>query len=1307
MQVDFEIIIDQAQSESALRATLKSLEGQADGRLRCTVLLTENSDASAEAAIGTRPYATEFRQLGGASTEDAVLRQLKNSPAKLAMILPAGGVLHPNALQALTDALGQNGATLATGPLLYTTQDGEQDRICPRPFGPSALLDPMPIVPDLCAGSPSALVEYALWSRGAAEATQAKALVHRLLLAGEQYACTQEDIATIPGPPPQKARATGAAYAPIFGRNTISQSEAETLAAVASGDIDLPELKKIVTRLRSPMLNVALSDSLQQAGAAPEMAEALFDWVDWSRGPVQWVVPQRPLPTPPLFSIVIATFNAAKDLPDTLRSIQEQQRGDVEVIVVDGGSRDATLTVAQDWNTVVSVCFSQPDRGLYEALNKGLQIARGHLIGIVGAGDCYLPGALDVVARKHIEAEADIYGGQTLEQTPEHTIHLRKDEPWGFNAFISGGPVGHNGMFASRHAYTTVGGFGQTYPMAEDTRWMHRAIRAQLSFCYVPQPVVLFPLTGMSNNNPDIIWQEAHALIQQNFPQIEIPREDALKLLYTARGWCAPEEITPVIARYNHIPLKISLALALEAEGVEPARQRQIIDGLPWREAAPLYAKNGIRWMDKAPAPQPALSIIIPCYNAARYLPAALISILTQDFENYEVVLVDDGSSDHTLATAKAFAALDGRIRLFEQANAGAAEARMSGLAQAKGQYVWFFDADDALRADTLGRIASILEKLQPDAYRLSFTQCHEDGTERNVPLEDPDFAGLQVNPAQNPKLYSMLAGWSAQPWRFIVRRSFALEQELDFARGLNFEDHPYGLKLVARAHSIFVDPAVSYRYFDRPGSASKVESRRVFDFISIRRKCLDLLQAEGLLEKMPALALSYLLPVGFIRNHVPQSMQREFLLTALTDMDNSERALALRLAGHQEFALIKDLSPEGALRFTGDLLADVSYDEMMEKVIAHPFTARPCTAKAKLHPLSRTLGEHDILGLYPIEATKQFSDRPQAHAWSCGRTIWVRMDTRGFSTPHLHLKFRNIVEGQVLVIEGGGLLHSVPCVSDNIRDEQEICLPLSTSEDMLLLKIETAKLAKIDDRSSGILISAINLLNGNYASHLPASSQEPETGPILAGAGADVSALKVDVRQKIEPRPYAIIGKDCAISATFVFERGIGRIRVGDGTSIGANSLLICAHPEGISIGRNTMLSWGVTISDNNSHSVDRTLREPDPVDWSHGLAAGKMGVFKNWQDVAMAPVRIGDGVWIGFGSTIMKGVTIGDGAVIASGTTVTRDVPPYTVVAGSPARIVTRLENRSAILAQRRAAGFPDLPLPEVHFSTFSSKD
>jgi len=93
----------------------------------------------------------------------------------------------------------------------------------------------------------------------------------------------------------------------------------------------------------------------------------------------------------------------------------------------------------------------------------------------------------------------------------------------------------------------------------------------------------------------------------------------------------------------------------------------------------------------------------------------------------------------------------------------------------------------------------------------------------------------------------------------------------------------------------------------------------------------------------------------------------------------------------------------------------------------------------------------------------------------------------------------------------------------------------------------------------------------------------------------------------------------------------------------------------------------------DSNAHSLDPDIRANDAYDWKAGVDAGRIGAYKDWSQVASAPIYIEDNVWIGFECAILKGVRIGKGAVIGARSMVTRDVPPYCVYAGAPARFVS----------------------------------
>lgn len=141
-------------------------------------------------------------------------------------------------------------------------------------------------------------------------------------------------------------------------------------------------------------------------------------------------------------------------------------------------------------------------------------------------------------------------------------------------------------------------------------------------------------------------------------------------------------------------------------------------------------------------------------------------------------------------------------------------------------------------------------------------------------------------------------------------------------------------------------------------------------------------------------------------------------------------------------------------------------------------------------------------------------------------------------------------------------------------------------------------------------------------------------------------------------------IGDQSIVEARVVFERPGGTVNIGSRTFIGGSSLLCASH---INIGDDVLVSFGVTIVDHDSHSPVFSKRSQDVTMWLEGK--------KDWTHVKTNPITIQDKSWIGMHSIILEGTTIGTGAVVGAGSVVTRDVPPYTVVAGNPARIIKTL--------------------------------
>ena len=107
-------------------------------------------------------------------------------------------------------------------------------------------------------------------------------------------------------------------------------------------------------------------------------------------------------------------------------------------------------------------------------------------------------------------------------------------------------------------------------------------------------------------------------------------------------------------------------------------------------------------------------SIIIPVFNVAEYLPQAIDSVLNQDFEDLQLILVNDGSTDDSLSICQEFRGRDSRVELVEQANQGVSAARNAGLERARGTYIMFLDGDDFMEPGALSLLSQLFSR-QPD----------------------------------------------------------------------------------------------------------------------------------------------------------------------------------------------------------------------------------------------------------------------------------------------------------------------------------------------------------------------------------------------------------------------------------------------------------------------------------------------------------------------------------------------------------------------------------------------------------------
>lgn len=209
----------------------------------------------------------------------------------------------------------------------------------------------------------------------------------------------------------------------------------------------------------------------------------------------------------PLVSIVIACFNTATTLPAAIESVVAQDRDDVELIVIDGGSTDDTVGVIRRYAGVIAHWVSEPDRGIYHAWNKGVTAARGHYIGFIGADDVLLPGALDAYSRLIAASpDAEFLSSRVRYGSGPNARII--GQPWQWNRFRRYMTVAHVGSLHRRSLFDRIGLFDDSFRITGDYELLLRA-GPRLDAAYMPQITARMGTQGISSGRESHVFDEA------------------------------------------------------------------------------------------------------------------------------------------------------------------------------------------------------------------------------------------------------------------------------------------------------------------------------------------------------------------------------------------------------------------------------------------------------------------------------------------------------------------------------------------------------------------------------------------------------------------------------------------------------------------------------------------------------------------------------------------------------------------------------------------------------------------------------
>lgn len=206
----------------------------------------------------------------------------------------------------------------------------------------------------------------------------------------------------------------------------------------------------------------------------------------------------------PLFSVITVTYNAETTLPATLNSVRNQTFASFEHIIVDGASSDRTLPIAEKDAPPMQILVSAPDRGLYDAMNKGLGMARGEYVVFLNAGDTFhSPHTLQIVAEAVMANDFPgvVYGQTDLVDAERRRIasrHLTAPCNLTYDSFKQGMVVCHQSFFVLRRI---AGYYDLKYRFSADYEWCIRVLQHSRHNFYIDAVLTDYLMEGMTTRN--------------------------------------------------------------------------------------------------------------------------------------------------------------------------------------------------------------------------------------------------------------------------------------------------------------------------------------------------------------------------------------------------------------------------------------------------------------------------------------------------------------------------------------------------------------------------------------------------------------------------------------------------------------------------------------------------------------------------------------------------------------------------------------------------------------------------------------
>lgn len=205
-------------------------------------------------------------------------------------------------------------------------------------------------------------------------------------------------------------------------------------------------------------------------------------------------------------SIITVSFNSAVTIEDTIKSVFSQIYPNIEYIIIDGASTDGTQEIINRYKNRIAYFVSEPDQGIYNAMNKGIARATGDIIGTLNADDTYAHKRVIETVVKYFEtSEAECGWGDLVYVKRDNLgkiVRMWISSPYKEGLFEKGWHPPHPAFFVKRETYARHGGYHEQFKIAADYEMALRLLKKyKVKSCYIPETLVKMRVGGISNSH--------------------------------------------------------------------------------------------------------------------------------------------------------------------------------------------------------------------------------------------------------------------------------------------------------------------------------------------------------------------------------------------------------------------------------------------------------------------------------------------------------------------------------------------------------------------------------------------------------------------------------------------------------------------------------------------------------------------------------------------------------------------------------------------------------------------------------------